>query len=52
MEYNKNFSLYEAYEFLTTNGLEQESNEIKISTDKYKSYSSTLRGCFGIYVTN
>lgn len=43
MEYNKNFSLFDAYDFLITNGLEQECEEIKNSSDKYKSYSSTLR---------
>jgi len=36
MDYNKNFSLFEAYDFLKTNGLEQESQEIRSSTDKYK----------------
>ncbi len=43
MEYNKNFSLFDAYDFLKANGLEQECEEIKNSSDKYKSYSSTLR---------
>lgn len=43
MEYNKNFSLFDAYDFLNANGLEQECEEIKNSSDKYKSYSSTLR---------
>jgi len=43
MEYKHNFSLNEAYNFLNANGLEQESNEIKSSSDKYKSYSSTLK---------
>lgn len=43
MEYNRNFSLYDAYEFLSQNGLAQESAEIKTSTDKFKSYTSTLR---------
>jgi hypothetical protein len=43
MEYKKNFSLFDAYDFLSVNGLEQESEEIKNSTDKFKSYSSTLR---------
>lgn len=31
------------YDFLIEKGLEKESNEIKQSKDKYKSYSSTLR---------
>jgi hypothetical protein len=43
MEYNKNFSLYDAYDFLKANGLELECEEIKNSSDKFKSYSSTLR---------
>jgi hypothetical protein len=43
MEYRKNFSLFDAYDFLQTNGFEKEGEEIKISSDKYKSYSSTLR---------
>ena len=43
MEYNKNFSLFDAYDFLNTNGLEQECETIKNSSDKFKSYSSTLR---------
>jgi len=43
MEYNKNFSLYDAYDFLSQNELIQESAEIKNSSDKFKSYTSTLR---------
>lgn len=43
MEYNRNFSLFDAYDFLNTNGLEQECEIIKNSSDKFKSYSSTLR---------
>lgn len=43
MEYNKNFSLFNAYDFLNANGLEHECEEIKNSSDKFKSYSSTLR---------
>jgi hypothetical protein len=43
MDYKKNFSLFDAYKFLAANGLEQQSNEIKNSSDKFKSYSSTLR---------
>jgi RecB family endonuclease NucS len=43
MEYNKNFSLYDAYDFLSQNGLVQESTEIKNSSDKFKSYTSTLK---------
>jgi len=43
MEYNRNFSLYDAYDFLSQNGLVQESAEIKNSPDKFKSYTSTLR---------
>lgn len=43
MEYNKNFSLFDAYDFLNAHELGQECEEIKNSPDKYKSYSSTLR---------
>jgi hypothetical protein len=43
MDYNKNFSLFEAYDFLEANGLEQECEQIRNSPDKFKSYSSTLR---------
>jgi hypothetical protein len=43
MEYKRNFSLYDAYAFLSQNGLGQESDEIKNSSDKFKSYTSTLR---------
>ncbi len=43
MDFKKHFSLYEAYDFLTQNGLEKESTEIKESSDKFKTYSSTLR---------
>ncbi len=43
MDYKKNFSLFEAYEFLIANGFKQECDEIKNSSDKFKSYSSTLR---------
>jgi hypothetical protein len=43
MEYQRNFTLYDAYRFLSQNGLEQESAEIKNSSDQYKTYTSTLR---------
>lgn len=43
MEYNKNFSYLTAYEFLNSHGLSSESEEIKNSSDKFKSYSSTLK---------
>ena len=43
MEYNKNFSIYDAYNFLSQNCLAQESEEIKNSSDKFKSYTTTLR---------
>lgn len=42
-DYNKNFSLFGAYKFLMDHGLQAESDEIKNSTDKFKSYSSTLK---------
>ncbi len=43
MEFKKSFSLFSAYDWLTANGLGQESNEIKSSADQYQSYTSTLR---------
>ncbi len=43
MEYQKNFSLNDAYAFLKENGLEKEAEEIRISSDQYKSYHTTLR---------
>jgi hypothetical protein len=43
MEYSRNFPFNDAYNFLSQNGLAQESAEIKNSSDKFKSYSSTLR---------
>lgn len=43
MDYKKNFSLFDAYEFLIVNGFKEECDEIKNSSDKFKSYSSTLR---------
>ena len=43
MENNKHFSLPVAYDFLKVNGLNNECDEIKNSSDKFKSYSSTLR---------
>jgi hypothetical protein len=43
MEYNKNFSLYQAYDFLKAHGFVHECEEIKNSTDSFKSYTSTLR---------
>jgi len=43
IEYNRNFSLPAAYQFLQDNGLGDKAIEIKTSSDKFKSYSSTLR---------
>ena len=43
MEYNRNFSINDAYNFLSQKGLIQESVDIKNSSDKFKSYTSTLR---------
>lgn len=43
MEFNRSFSLFDAYDFLKAHGLGQESDVIKNSSDKFKSYSSTLR---------
>lgn len=43
MDYKRNFSLYEAYDYLNSHGLGQECDDIKNSSDKYKSYTSTLR---------
>jgi len=43
IEYNRNFSLPAAYQFLQDNGLGDKAIEIKTSSDKFKSYTSTLR---------
>lgn len=43
MEYNRNFPFDDAYDFLSQNGLAHESADIKSSSDKFKSYTSTLR---------
>ena len=43
MDYNRNFSVPAAYQFLQDNGLGDKAIEIKTSSDKFKSYSSTLR---------
>jgi len=43
MEYNKSFSLFDAYAFLKAHELGQECDEIKNSSDQFKSYSSTLK---------
>jgi hypothetical protein len=43
MEFKRSFSLFDAYNFLQANGLGQQSDEIKNSSDKFKSYTSTLR---------
>jgi hypothetical protein len=43
MDYTKNFSLFEAYDFLEANKLGQECEQIRNSSDKFKSYSTTLR---------
>jgi len=43
MQYNRNFSLFAAYQFLEDNGLKEEAEDIKSSPDKFKSYTSTLR---------
>jgi len=43
MEFKRGLSLHEAYEFLSQNGLTQECEDIKNSSDKFKSYTSTLR---------
>jgi hypothetical protein len=37
MEYNRHFSLYAAYEFLSQHGLEKESADIRNSSDKFMS---------------
>lgn len=41
--FQKNFHLPDAYNYLFHKGLEHESNEIEYSTDKYKSYRSTIK---------
>lgn len=43
MEYSRNFSLPNAYIFLKNHGLTEEGESIKNSTDKFKTYQSTLR---------
>ena len=43
MEYQKNFSLNDAYAFLKEHGFEKEAEEIRISPDQFKSYHTTLR---------
>lgn len=43
IQYKKSFSLFTAYQFLKDHGLEKESDDIKNSPDKFKSYTSTLR---------
>lgn len=42
-EFKKNFSTFDAYDFLNANGLGEQGEAIKNSSDKYKSYSNTLR---------
>lgn len=42
-EYKRSFSIIEAYAFLKSHSLEVEGEAIRISTDTFKSYSSTLR---------
>jgi len=43
IQYNRNFSLFTAYQFLEDHGLEKQAVDIKNSPDKFKSYTSTLR---------
>jgi hypothetical protein len=43
MDYKKNFSLTEAYVFLNNRGFQEECEKIKNSTDKFMSYSATLK---------
>jgi hypothetical protein len=43
MEYIERFPLDKAYSFLEDNGFAAEASEIKYSTDRYKSYISSLR---------
>ncbi|SRR6266568_201156 len=43
MEYNRNFSMIDAYNFLAQHGLSQVSAEIKSSPDTFKKYTTTLR---------
>jgi RecB family endonuclease NucS len=42
-EYKRSFSLFDAYDFLNSKGLDKECLEIKNSPDSFKSYTSTLR---------
>lgn len=43
MEYIRNFPFDAAYEFLSQNGLSEEGDEIRNSSDRFKSYKGTLR---------
>ena len=43
IEYNRNLSLPATYQFLKDNGLRDKAIEIRTSSDKLKSYTSTLR---------
>jgi len=42
-DFKRHFPLEEAYTFLFNKGLEHEKDEIAYSTDKYKSYRSTIK---------
>jgi hypothetical protein len=43
MEYKITLPLFDAYDFLYSNGLEQECGEIRNSSDQFKSYTSSVR---------
>ena len=42
-QYKRNFSLEEAYAFLRDNNLKSTADEIQVSRDSFKSYTSTLK---------
>jgi len=43
MKYKRTLPLFDAYNFLYTNGLGQECEEIRKSSDRFKSYTSSVR---------
>ncbi|MEN8263192.1 MAG: hypothetical protein ABFR82_06985 [Nitrospirota bacterium] len=52
IQYNRNFSLLTAYQFLENNGLKEESEKIRITPAQFKTYTSTLRRAKVIALVN
>lgn len=52
IQYNRNFSLLTAYQFLDDNGLKEESEKIRITPAQFKTYTSTLRRAKVIALVN